>query len=193
MALLENLLNYSHDSLVSFSVDGRPYKGVLERDRSAIVGASFGTTSCNERLARAAYDARCYFNPEMPAILQKEVFDNYVRMHGVYRTMSIGTDSNKDISSVVSEVDTREVLTVVREVLDANFLDPKKVVYVAHPAHMHRVIAVGKKLGLYGVPFFEGEVRWSDADDRQRWTISPARWALREIFARVHHKLKGYM
>ncbi len=193
MGLLENLLNYSHKSLVSFSIEGKPYRGVLEHGRSAIVGASFGTTSCNISLARTAYDARCYFNPEMPAVLQKEIFDNYVRMHGVYRTMSVGMDNNKNISSVVSEIDTRGVLTVVREVLDANFLDPKKVVYVAHPAHMQRVIDVGKKLGLYGVPFFEQEVQWSDPDDRQRWTISPARWALREVFARVQHKLKGYM
>ncbi len=193
MGLLENLLDYSHKSLVSFSIGDRPYKGVLEHGRSAIVGASFGTTSCNERLARTAYSARCYFNSELPAILQKEIFDNYVRMHGVYRTMSVGADNNKDISRVVSELDTRGVLTVARDVLDANFLDPKKVVYVAHPAHMHRVIAVGKKLGLYGVPFFEQEVQWSDPDDRQRWTISPARWALREVFARIHHNCKGYM
>jgi len=192
MGLLENLLNYSHKSLVSFSIGDRPYKCVLERDRSGVVSASFGTTSCNERLARAAYDARCYFNPEMPAILQREIFDNYVRMHGVYRTMSVGTDNDKDISRVVSEIDTRGVLQITRDILDANFLDPKKVVYIAHPAHMHRVIDVGKKLGLYGVPFFEQEVEWSDADDRQRWTISPARWALREVFARIHHRIKGY-
>jgi len=192
MGLWKNMLDYSHSSLAEIVVSDKKYRTVSAEKPSVIVGASFGTTSCNMRLAEAVYDARIYFNPELPAIVQKGIFDNYINMHGIHKTISVGTDTDRDISKVVSEVNTRGVLSLARDVIDANYLDRGKLLYVAHPAHMQRVIEVGKKLGLNGVPFLESDVQWSDRDDRERWTISPARWALREIFARVHHRIKGY-
>ena len=192
MRLLENLLGYSHKSLTDIAVADKKYRTIPAKP-SVIVGAAFGTTSCNERLADAVYDARMHFDPELPAIIQREIFDKYVQRYGMHKTISVGTDNSTDISAVVSEIDTKGVLSIARDIIDANYLDRERLVYVAHPAQMHRVIAVGKKLGLNGVPFLEQEVYWSDSDDRQRWTISPVRWALREVFARVHHKLKGHL
>ncbi len=192
MGLWKNMLDYSHGSLTEIVAADRKYRAIPAEKRSVIVGTAFGTTSCNERLADTVYGARMHFDPELPAILQKEIFDRYVQLYGVHKTISVGTDNNKDISTVVSEIDTKGVLSIARDIIDENYLDRERLVYVAHPAHMQRVIEVGKKVGLSGVPFLEQEVQWSNSDDRQRWTISATRWFFRELLARVHHKWNGY-
>ncbi len=191
-SLLENILRYADCSLEKIMVDGRAYRTV-HHEPTVIIGAAFGTTSCNERLAQSAKDAREYFGKTLPAILQKEIFDFYSLNFGADNTYFVGTDDNKGASLVKSEIDTRGVLQGAQAIMNHLELDSGKVLYVAHPAHMQRVMDVGKKLGLKGEPFVENRVRWSDAYDRQRWTTSSPKWALRELLARAHHKYKGYV
>jgi len=191
MGLLENILNYSDRSLSNIKVEDREYRTVIEGGHPVIVGLAFGTTSYNGRLAQAVHDSRAFFGINLPAMLQKEIFESYVQKYGDKNTVSIGA-ANENISSVISEIDTKRVLELAKENIDSRKLSAFGVIYVAHPAHVHRVIEVGNKLGIYGTPFIEKEVKWSDADDKQRWTISPSRWAVREVLTRIHHKLKGY-
>jgi hypothetical protein len=191
MGLLENILDYSDRSLTNINVEDREYRTVVEGRHHVIVGLAFGTTSCNERLAQTVHDARAFFGINLPAILQREIFESYVQKYGDKKTVSIGA-TNGNITSAISEIDTKGVLELAKENIDSRKLSTFGVIYVAHPAHVHRVIEVGNKLEIYGTPFIEKAVKWSDTNDKQRWTISPSRWAVREVLTRIHHKFKGY-
>jgi hypothetical protein len=188
--MLENLLDYHDESLETLSIRERKYRLVPTAQPSAIVAASFGTTSCNERLADAVKDARRLYSKDAYAVLQWEIFSAYQQKYIVHDMAYVGGPQAG--SALFSELDTHGMLERAGLELSSRGIALDKLLYVAHPAHLHRVMAVGRKLGMNGTPFVEKEVHWSSPDDRQKWTRGPKRWAMREVLTRVHHKIKGY-
>ena len=71
-------------------------------------------------------------------------------------------------------------------------LDPKEAAFVAHPAHVYRVMAIANKLGIEGFPFISNDVWWPK-NDEQGCIRSSWKWAPREITARIQHTLKGWV
>jgi hypothetical protein len=188
--MLENLCGYDDDSLETLAIRERKYRLNPHVQPSAIVAASFGTTSCNERLADAVNDARRLYNQDLFAVMQWEVFSAYLRKYSARDTKCVGGEQQG--GAVFSQLDTRGVLSLAKEDLSSCGIALDNLLYVAHPAHMHRVMAVGRKLGMNGTPFVEQDIYWSEPHDRQKWTRGPKRWAMREVLTRAHHKIKGY-
>jgi len=155
-------------------------------------GAGTGADSYNYRLANAVLASREIFGERLPAIVQAEVgecLENY----GGSNYYIVGENdvySEGESSSLMSKIDTAGVLEASRDLIKSQGGDITNVVYVAHPAHIERVMQIGEKMGLEGIPFIEKEVVWP-TNDSQKWVRSKGMWVPREIATRIHHKIKG--
>ncbi|MBN1376812.1 hypothetical protein JW949_00580 [Candidatus Woesearchaeota archaeon] len=191
MNLLENLtekqIKNFEDKLDLVEINSRKYRTIKDYKPDIIIGLSFGTTSYNDRLAQAVKDAEDYFGFGC-IIAQSEIYQSYTENFN-RKPIKIGNNNSKE-SLWKSDLTTRDVLLKTKDLLNKYAPEYNNILYVAHPAHIYRVLHDGKKLDLEGKPFIEDEIIWSDKKDIQKWTTSQNRWPLREILARVKYNLE---
>ncbi|MBI2043063.1 hypothetical protein HYT25_01605 [Candidatus Pacearchaeota archaeon] len=195
--LFKDLTDYS-GKLEYVEVNGRRYRTKTDANPSIILGQAFGANydknSYNQVLAESVIDARQFFGDELAVIVQSEIgkcLDEY----GEFSYHSIGEVYEDDEISkigVFSKIDTQGVLKLSEEVLKKLGLEKEEIVYVAHPAHVYRVMKIGNKIGFNGFPFISKDVEWASGEI-QPWTRSKYFWIPREIATRIHHKIKGIM
>ncbi len=182
MKLLENLLNYNEE-LDEVLVNSTVYRTKWDYFPSCAIGFSFGTSSCNPRLATTMVDSQNYFG-EMKMMAQADIFQHYMnRFDDDITCLGKTTTQTSDFES---QITTRDVLELAVKEMEKRDINKNNVLYVAHPAHVYRVMKMGEKLGLKGVPFIEKEVFWSiGPDEGQIWTTSPSKYIGRELAARA--------
>lgn len=161
-----------------------------------IMGLAFGgrETYATKRLAINAQDAQIFGEGfELPLIAQWAILVNMERIKP--------TDFSIDSQTVGSapreaQMTTRQAMEIARDYVVSEFGRDslKSALYVAHPAHMERVIAIGKKLDFRGIPFVDKEVIWNTGQESlgAGATVSPQKWRRRELVTRAHHLLKGW-
>jgi hypothetical protein len=188
MRLFKNLTNYNKKEISEISVNYHKYKTNKDITPSVIIAQSFGASedkdSYNFTLAESIRDARKFFKKDLFAIVQKEIGKN---LEFIGETNYAVACKNIEEGNYI---DTREILKDSRKIIWDNGLNYKSVLYTCHPAHTHRVMEIGKRLGLAGEPFIKKEITWPEQDS-QYWVRSKINWIPREFLARVHHKMKG--
>lgn len=188
--MFRNMLDYHNSTSQRLSIDGRDYKTErCQRAPDVILGLSFGINqhrgSINHGLALSVLDIRKHFQEEIPAIVQDRMgpcLEELAAEH-CYR---VGRDADYS-----RRLDSHDILQLSIERAQAERLSLKSVLYVAHPAHVQRVMECGARMGLVGPPFVAASVRWSERD-QEGWVRTAARWVTREVAARVVYKVKGY-
>jgi len=187
MRLLKNLMNYN-ERLGTFESGDRLYR-TNQRFRPSVVvipsfGAGLGDDSYNATLARTLIASRELFG-NLPVIAQSEVcsFLNGSEEGNFY---SIGESyCSGESSRLISKISTKDILKSSRRIIAEKGLNPRKVLYISHPAHLLRIMSLGNRMGLGGFPFITNDVEWP-TEDQQPWVRSKAKWAVREILARIH-------
>ena len=184
MNILENLLGYNNSFLNGIDVGGIEYRTKFDFEPKVCLGLAFGTSGYNGRLAETIFDAEKYFGG-MKVIAQKEIYDLSLSKN----IIPVGESPKGGVPTLKSDIGTREIL----ELSLPYIIDDEKsnILFVAHPAHIYRVMKMGEKLGLQGHPFIEKKVFWSDPDDKQIWTRSPVLYAPREIAVRMILSKRG--
>jgi hypothetical protein len=193
--LLRNLLGYTSRKLGRIEVNGRSYSMDPDYSPDVIVamafGADMGECSYNQVLADAVSDAEEFHGHDMPVFAQtdiaeclKDVDENVFTAGQVYEP--------GETAYAVSKHSTKQILAIFHEKILGKGLDPEKVLYISHPAHMERDKQIGKGIGFDGRPFVRSEVEWP-SDDGQLWARSPIMWAPREFLVRIFRKIRGEM
>lgn len=192
----KNLFNYSDEELDEIEVNGQNYLADPGYSPEAVVGQAFGADlnedSYNQVLAETVSDARDFYDEEIEVFVQEEIaecLDEELREDAFVagEVYEEGEDSH-----MVSKYSTKEMFELHHGNVEREGLDPEKVLYIAHPAHMERVKGIGDNIGFNGRPFIRSEVEWPSEDD-QPWVRSPLHWTPREIAARSFRKIRGEM
>ncbi len=190
MKLLENLLDYK-EPLDLINITGREYRTKSDYHPNVIFTLAFGEnekSSYNENLALATINAKTYFDNPL-TIVQSNVFNFLQDYTSDY--ISIG-QNNLSTRLILSKISTSDCFNLLDNILDENNLNKDKILYIAHPAHIYRVMEIGKKRSFFGFPFIEKEVVWPK-DDEQLWIRKAYFWVPREFLCRIHHKVKGIL
>lgn len=147
----------------------------------------------NDRLSRAVKDAKTYFGPT-PFIGQREVYDRFAVNFLTTTVMDFPVCERLQANTILrTDVTTKDVFDEAMSLMNKYEFDMQKVLYVAHPAHVFRVMEMGRRLyGLDGEPFIESDFVYSSKDG-QKFARSAGKFAVREVMARVHHKLHGWI
>jgi hypothetical protein len=188
--MFRNMLDYDNSTLERLSIDGRDYKAEhCHLVPDIVFGLSFGLnrdrSSVNYGLAQSILDIRTHFQEDIPAIVQD-------RMVPCLEDLSVGNFYRVGKDSDYSwRLDSHDILALSIEKAQGERLSLKRVLYVAHPAHVQRVRDCGARIGLVGVPFVSGNVQWSE-NDEEKWVRTAHRWFFREIVARAIYKVKRY-
>jgi hypothetical protein len=186
------LISYNEPELIQVEVGGTRYLTASGFRPSVIVAQAFGKGNHNLGLARAVRNARTYFSEDILGIVQREIKDAGEAVGLRENLESVGTNIDLGKGVVRSEIDTRGVLELSRDILNERGIDKSKLLVVAHPAHIYRVLETVRGLDMDGKPFIEDEVSW-DKTDRQLWVRGSFLWVPREIAARVVYRKKGYV
>jgi len=192
--ILGNLTDYVNSSLEVVEVEGRKYRTDPSLDPSAIITASFGETcgldSYNRITAQALIDARKVFGKErnLDAFVEGEI-GQWLDDFGEKDYTSVGY-TEEESGMVYSGASTDQITRKIYESYIKENYDAERVLSIAHPAHIFRVLEVGEVIGLGKNPFFPNEVTWL-SNDPQPWVRGPGYWRPREIATRIHHKIKG--
>ncbi|MDP2628625.1 MAG: hypothetical protein Q8P15_01875 [Nanoarchaeota archaeon] len=181
-----NLTSYREKKLNVVDVNERTYFTDSSFNPNLIIGMAFGANydekSHNYKLAKAVIDSREYFGKEIPVLVQSEIGECLMRS-GEKNFYFVGENYAEGESSLIkSKIDTEGIFKHCKKIIKSKGLG-NKILYVAHPAHMQRVLDTAKKQGLEGIPFVSEKVEW--LDDAQPWVTSPYLWVPREIVARV--------
>ncbi|MFH1506396.1 MAG: hypothetical protein ABIE94_05420 [archaeon] len=192
-SIFSNLTDYHDPDLSQIVVDGTSYMTLAEYEPSVIVGLSFGADygegSVNASLAQSVLDAQEYFGQDLQAIVQSEIGTCMSRL-GEDDYVHVGENyAEGEGAAMRSKESTGTILEYSREHMESLNLDTGSILYVAHPAHMQRVIALGRSLGLEGQPFL-GDIGWSE-DDPQLWVRNGALWLPREVVVRTYDVITG--
>lgn len=182
--------DYNSSTLEYITIHNKRYKTEPPVEIPDVIFAlSFGLnhhqSSVNQRLAESIMDIRTYFDAKIPAIIQDRITPCLETLNAS-DYYSIGKDSSYDW-----RLDSRDILTQTKEKAEELGLTIDKVLYVAHPSHVQRVMDAGLKLGLSGSPFVLDDVQWSK-NDSEIWVSSSLWWIPREILARIIYKFKDY-
>ena len=186
MKIFTNLTCYVSPRLENLDIDGvrTNYQSVnSHHSPSFIVALPFGTTTCNKRLSDSVKFAVDYFELEKGLIAQ-EIY-NFLPQDYKTGFLTLGR-KNRSSSLVFSEIDTIKYLDEVKCAMSHPDFVSEIPLYIAHPAHMQRVILTAEKLGIPGFPLVDSTIPWSDRSDHQWWTKNKFLWMLREIPARIY-------
>ena len=191
MNVFANLKDLRNDSLETVVVNKRSYRILPNLSSPDIIfGFSFGLKkgagSVNYGLGQSIIDIRDYYDFDIPAIVQERMAPCLDDL-SVANYHAIGRDSDYDW-----RLESHDILELSIEKAREEGLSIGRVVYVAHPAHVQRVMDCGVKLALNGYPFVSSRVQWSE-NDPERWVRSEKIWVMREIVARMLYKMKGYI
>ncbi len=197
MDIHRNITDYN-DILDSVEVGGNDYRttlALMAKEPRALVGFAFGGDEYNKVTAKTIVDARRYFNDDkIPIYVQAEV-GNCLEELGIGDGLhSYGTvyGMREEASSQVSKVNAREVFGYMLPQMNRDSVPAWDLAFFGHPAHIHRVQGIGKKMGLEGGVFLPKEVSWPK-DDIQGWVRSEDAWRIREIVTRMHHIGLGWV
>lgn len=197
MKLLKNLTNYQREGLENVEINGRYYRTNPDANPSIMFALAFGESdegdSPNNSIAMAVEDAREYFKKDLPAMIQSDLGGSLIESgaRDFYMVDNPYDHSNEGKSLALSKISSKEVMELGVYEAERNGFDLNSILYVAHPAHMERVIALGENMGLHGEPFTMEKPSWSQ-NDPQLWVRHPFLWIPREILTREYHNLKGY-
>lgn len=192
----KNVLDYEESDFIKYSIDAKRYRissKFNENLPSAFIGQAFGAgKEYNKILAQSIIDAKKFFAKDIPIYVQTEIGDCLAEKGEINYTSFGETYQKGETSRAKSKIDTKGILEETRKHINENGLDPKKVLYFAHPAHIFRVMEVGKNIGLEGGVFIPEHITWP-IQDSQKWVNGPKEWSKREKLARIHHWLFGYI
>lgn len=191
MNILANVTGFRSDLLEDVIINKKSYRvlpGLSFPD--VIFGLSFGLNravdSVNYGLAQSIIDIRDHYGSEIPAIVQERMTPCLDDL-SVGNYHAVGRDSDYNW-----RLDSHDILQLSIERAVELGLSIDRIIYVAHPAHVQRVMNCGVKLGLNGCPFILSKVQWSE-NDPERWVRSKRIWVSREIVARIVYRMKGYI
>jgi hypothetical protein len=189
--IFRNLTDYN-EPLESVEVNGRRYRTEYAFKPTISMGFSFGendnATDYNPKIAKALVDAGKFFG-EMPILVQHEVGESLRGLCGKLKDNMYVFGPKWELQ----KVSTYEILELMAEKIDKEGLNKQRPVYSMHPAHAFRTLEITKKAGLEGSLFICDEVSWPAENKHAYFVRSPALWIPREILARVHHKLHGWV
>lgn len=165
-----NLASYASPNVSVVKPRSREYLTVLDFEPKVILGLSFGNGICNAVLAQAIYDANLHFkNPSLVA--QEEI----ASLYGIMFPEKI-----KSIPTRSPDGKYRTSRAVFRDAIE-RFNLKKDIAFVAHPAHMERILVTASQEGLEGIPFTPAQAVWNEEGDKHGWTTSPVKWVAREL------------
>lgn len=184
--LFKNLQNYHDKNLKLVNVNGRGYRTYPDFNPNVIIGMAFGANydekSYKNKLAKAIVDSREFFGKELAVIVQKEIGE-CLRRIGEKKFYFVGENYEEGEKSLLfSKIDTNLILGYCKDIMKKERLQ-NKAVYVAHPAHVYRVMKTGENKGIEGFPFIPEKTNW--LNDSQIWVRSPLFWIPREILTRI--------
>lgn len=181
MKIFKNLTNYLDSNLEIVNIEGREYRTDVDFNPSAIVPQSFGSmfdkNSYNQVIAQGIKDVRNFFQKNYPAVVESE-FKTCLDYLGENNFYCFGEEYEKNSLKekvALSPKGSQYVYEEARKLIGYLGLDDQKIIYVGHPAHAQRFLAISKKLGMDGVPFVPTNIEWATADT-QPWIKSPCLW-----------------
>ncbi len=195
--LFRNLTDYNDSLLARVEIGDRMYNTKIPLEGEYLLGLAFGgrETHATQSLARSAIDARKISEKNLPLIAQWAILVNIPKIR--FDDYSIDSET-KGSAPYEASLNTREVMERARQFIieehGQNSL--KHAIYLAHPAHMERVIGIGKKLDFQGIPFVDADiVGWNTGQEHlgAGATVSPSKWLKRELVTRLNHIIKGWM
>lgn len=142
----------------------------------AILGLSFGQGKnnspglTNEKLAEVV--KRLWLEYKLPLFLQWEIADCLLGILGESSDLVVREHRQKG-----EYLDTREVILQAWDFSQKKNI--KKVIVVAHPDHMPRVLLTAEKIGFEVVPADTKDVPY-DPESTQEWTTSREKFLERE-------------
>lgn len=190
----DNLGDYN-ERLDSINLKEATYKTKKGFRPSVIVALSFGNSrdkySYNFRLAKILKDAvsitKC-----RKVILEEAVYQIFCKNFNQSKLKMFKFGEHAEDSLLNSSINTREGLILTKKIIKKNKFNSKKILFIAHPAHIFRVLEIAKKLGLNGESFIEKKGFYPKKDGQifARWKTT---FVLREILVRIHHKILGWI
>ena len=173
----------------------REYYTDPEFNPKFMLGLAFGNKYCKatQSLAITAQHARAFYNiPFLPLIAQYAILSNIPLV--LQNDWETDTRTNGRIVDDVP-MNSRQMLEVARGIIDEENLDPTKALYIAHPAHLERVVWLAENIGFRGKPFVEVNPVWNTGQEKYDAgaTISQKEWKKKEKLVRLHHILKGWV
>jgi len=194
MEILRNLKDYYEVGLEEIGLEERTYRTVSDYSPDLLLASAFGGStdenSYNQILAQTVKDARNFFGKDLPTVVQAEINFNLSSEEDIFSVFEEHVYGEGERALAFSNKSTGDLFTEFLRVIKRENLESKKPLFIAHPAHIYRVLEIGKKLGLEGAPFIPSQVYWPSRDN-QLWVKSPWFWVPREILTRLHHKVKG--
>lgn len=193
----KNLLDYNM-SFEEATIEGRAYRfspSFADKAPEILTGQAFGSSDdYNKILAQSILDAQKFFGVEnAPVYVQKEIgkfLEEGVDSDNLHQ---FGITYDEGESSVVlSKYDTSDFFRDASKGIELENASHKNLAFFAHPAHVYRVMEIGKKFGLEGGVFLPKEVTWP-SEDPQPWVRGEKPWVPRELLARAHHWALGYV
>ncbi len=193
MQIFKNLSSYQNILLHEININNSIYVTHKSFRPSIIFAFSFGAeydkNSINSELFQSVVAARKCFGKNLPAIVQSEIKSSG-SLKDCYEMGENYLDEEKSLFLPKNDLDTWKISQLFVKKSKEQNLDLSSVLYVAHPAHIQRVLMVGEKQMLKGCPFVKKQMPWS-VNDKQMWTKSCNLWIQREILTRIFYKLKG--
>lgn len=191
--IAKNLTDYKGSNEPVRSSRGRDYITDKNFPGGYMLGLAFGgrDTPATKRLAINAEDCRDIFDrPSMPLVSQWAILVNMPRV--LEDDYSIDSKL-KGVAGEEVALNTREAMEIAREHIISEYGRNalREAVYIAHPAHMQRVIWLGEKLDFKGVPLVDRTIVWNE--DLTDGTSSPKAWKKQELIKRVHHLLNRWI
>jgi len=194
MKLLRNLTNYRNEKLTEIEVNNEKYRTFMGYNPDFLIGFSFGANmnknSVNEQLSKAIISAQKYFG-HSPTFVQAEI-GNMLKKQNQTEFYELGKEfiyKSKQKPNILSNINSEEIMNLaIKEKENLNI--GNKGLYIAHPAHIERILQIANKKGLESSIFIPVNSKWNN-EDIQKWTNSKYLWMPREIAVRLQHKLTG--
>ncbi len=206
----KNNVDYNAENMQEIEINNMAYKtdsGFNHYSPKGIIGLAFGAENqYNKIIAKSILDGIDYWDKvdfesedfekpkEIPVYVQTEIgncldkqdFKDYKNFGETY-------EEDEEVSGVSSKVSTKDILEEIKKDMDKDIDEEDPLMaYFAHPAHIYRVMEIGRKVGISGKAFIPKNVVWPE-NDPQEWVRNPKDWKKREFMGRVHHWILGWV
>jgi hypothetical protein len=194
--IFKNLTSYNPGGLIGTVISGRRYltNPICEPAYSIVLAFGNEETFASKSLVITAKDSRIFFDYNLPLIGQYAVMKNMSEIRK--NDWTIDTMTKGELTKDVPK-NSRECLEIAREIVISDYGRGalENGLFIAHPAHMERVLGLAKKLDFKGNPFVESVPVWNVGQEKlgAGATVSAEDWKKYEIKARLHHTLKGWI
>jgi len=188
--MFKGLYNYKSLNQTALQINKTTYNVPIDFRPSFIIGFSFGKSitedSPNSSLSRAILDAQTYYGG-IPVIAQRDIYECF-KNNSISHIFPVCKPVSKD-TLLGTDVSTEDVIDEARAIINDRDLDIERALFVAHPAHIFRVLEMAQKEGIFGQPFIEEEAIYSPRDG-QKFVRGPNLYAIRELAVRAYLKAK---